>query len=152
MNIRKKRPLLKVRYNKRKMVSEANRPIDHSIPPSWPRAGLDTSEEGLLDDYQAAEEFAEEHGLSRDTPILSVFSQKQKADLLRMIKHGEFTPIESAILKAMMATGESGDPTEAFNLEELGAFIGAWSPRSKGKPVSKVAAQKELNRILDVVA
>ena len=66
-----------------------------------------------------------------------------------MCKHGEFNPRESAVLKAMMATGDEG---EAFNFDELGVYIGAASPRTKGEPTSKVAAYKELNRILEVLA
>lgn len=120
-----------------------------SKKPAIQKQGVDTSPEGQKDHPLTAEEFAEQHGLDKNTPIETVFTPQQKQQLLKMMKHGEFTPRESAVLKAMMATKEEGEP---FNFEELGAFIGAASPRTKGEPTSKVAAYKELNRILNVVA
>ena len=117
--------------------------------PAFPKQGVDTSPEGMQDHPLTAEEFAEKNGLDKNTPIETIFTPQQKNELLKMMKHGEFSPRESAVLKAMMATKEEGEP---FNFEELGAFIGAASPRTKGEPTSKVAAYKELNRILNVVA
>lgn len=115
----------------------------------FPKKGLDTSPEGLKDHPLTAVEFLEKNHLDKDTPIVTLFTPQQKKELLKMFKHGEFNPRESAVLKAMMATGDEG---EAFNFEELGVFIGAASPRTKGEPTSKVAAYKELNRILEVLA
>lgn len=42
--------------------------------------------------------------------------------------------------------------SEAATLEDVGAMIGAVSRRTKGKPASKVAALKEVNRILAIIA
>lgn len=57
-----------------------------------------------------------------------------------MIKKGEFNDVEGAVLKSLMA--------EVLTLEQIGVFLGAASPRTKGEPMSKVATLKELNRIL----
>lgn len=115
----------------------------------FPKKGVDTSPEGMQDHPLTAEKWAEEHGIDKNTPIVTLFTPQQKKELLRMMKHHEFNDRESAVLKAMMSTGDEG---EAFNFEELGVFIGASSPRTKGEPTSKVAAYKELNRILEVLA
>lgn len=42
--------------------------------------------------------------------------------------------------------------SEAATLEDVGAMIGAVSRRTKGEPTSKVAALKEVNRILAIIA
>lgn len=42
--------------------------------------------------------------------------------------------------------------SEELTLDELGVMLGAKSEKTKGQPMSKVAALKELNRILAVVA
>ena len=64
--------------------------------------------------------------------------------LKRMIKHKQFSPLEGAVLKALMS--------EELTLDELAVMLGAKSERTKGEPMSKVAALKELNRILAIVA
>lgn len=78
-----------------------------------------------------------------DTPITALFTPEEKQRLMKMIKHGEFNVKEAAILKVLMA--------EAFNFEELGVYLGVCSPKTKGEPMSKIAARKELMRILKVL-
>ena len=87
---------------------------------------------------------AEENGLGPNQTIVGTFTAAEKDKLLKMIKHKEFNPIEGAVLKALMS--------EELTLDELGVMLGAKSEKTKGQPMSKVAALKELNRILAVVA
>lgn len=118
------------------------------MPNPFPRHDVDPADvENIPSD---AEEFALANGLGPDDTIMSVFTPQEKERLLKAMKHGEFNPRESAVLKALMSAGEAEG--NAFNLDELGVFIGAASPRTKGQPTSKVAALKELNRILAVLA
>lgn len=105
-----------------------------------PVRGVDPNEEGPL----LAIKYAEENNLGPNDTIVDTFTKDEKINLLKMIKKGEFNQLEAAVLRALMS--------EAATLEDIGAMIGAVSRRSKGKPVSKPAAIKELNRILDIVA
>lgn len=103
------------------------------------------NDENIQDDGKLAIEYAEENNLGPNQSIVSIFSQDMKTKLKQMIRQGkDFNPLESALLKALMS--------EALSLDELGVMLGATSERTKGKPMSKVAALKELNRILDVIA
>jgi hypothetical protein len=95
------------------------------------------------EDPMLAIKYAEEHNLGPDNTIIDTFTIDEKKKLLKMIKNGEFSPLEAGVLRALMS--------EAATLEEVGAMIGATSRRSKGEPVSKPAAIKELNRILKIV-
>ena len=88
--------------------------------------------------------YAEEHNLGPNDTIIDTFTQAEKQQLLKMIKKGEFSQLEAAVLKALMS--------EAASLEDVGAMIGAVSRRTKGEPTSKPAALKEINRILAIVA
>lgn len=88
--------------------------------------------------------FAEENNLGPNETIVDIFTPDEKLKLSKMIKHGEFNQQESAILQYLMS--------EAGTLESLAVMLGARSERTKGKPMSKVAALKEINRILNVVA
>lgn len=100
--------------------------------------------EEMNDDPILAVKFAEEHNLGPNQTIVDIFTPDEKLKLMQMIRKGEFNPIESAVLKYLMS--------EAGTLEDVGVMIGAQSGRSKGEPVSKPAALKEVNRILKVVA
>lgn len=88
--------------------------------------------------------YAEENNLGPNDTIVNTFTQDEKKQLLKMIKHGEFSQLEAAVLKALMS--------EAASLEDIGAMLGSVSRRTKGAPTSKPAALKELNRILAIVA
>lgn len=97
-----------------------------------------------LDDPQLADEWAtiaEQGNLS----IKDVVDPKARIELLKMIKHGEFNLQESAIIKILLGG-------EGLTLEELGYWLGMSSKRTGGKPMSKIAARKELMRIQKVVA
>lgn len=87
---------------------------------------------------------AEEAGLGPDQSIVGTFTTDEKKRLLQMIKAGEFSQLEAAVLKMLMS--------ECATLEDLGAMIGAVSRRTKGEPTTKNGAKKELNRILAIVA
>lgn len=88
--------------------------------------------------------YAEENGLGPNETIIDVFTPAEKEKLSKMIKHGEFSQQEGAVLRALMS--------EELKLEDLAVMLGAKSKRTKGQPMSKIAARKELNRILDLVA
>lgn len=96
------------------------------------------------DDPAAAEEFAAKNKLGDNDTILTLFTPEEKLKLQKMIKHGEFNKTEAAVLNALMA--------EVLNLDQLGAWLGVASPRTKGAPMSRPATLKELNRILTVIA
>jgi len=104
---------------------------------------VDTSAEGKKDHPLTAIKYAEEKGIKDEDTIISTFTPKEKDDLLKLIKHGEFNAREAAVIKALIC--------EAMSLEELGVYLGVASPKTKGEPMSKVAALKELNRILSVL-
>lgn len=87
---------------------------------------------------------AEENKLGPNNTIVDLFTPDEKAKLNSMIKKGEFTQLESAVIHALMS--------EAATLEDVGAMIGAVSRRTQGKPTSKAGAIKELNRILQKIA
>lgn len=91
-----------------------------------------------------AVKYAEEHNLGPNNTIIDTFTPDEKQKLLKMIKKGEFSPLEAGVIRALMS--------EAATLEEVGAMIGAASRRSGGEPVSKPAAIKEINRILEIIA
>ena len=91
-----------------------------------------------------AVKYAEEHNLGPNNTIIDTFTPAEKQQLLKMIKKGEFSPLEAGVIRALMS--------EAATLEEVGAMIGAVSRRSGGAPVSKPAAIKEINRILEIIA
>lgn len=105
-----------------------------------PVRGVDSGSEHPL----LAIKFAEENDLGPDDTIVNLFTQSEKQQLAKMIKKGEFSQLEAAVLKYLM--------TEEGNLEDVGAMIGATSRRTKGAPTSKPGALKELNRILELVA
>lgn len=88
--------------------------------------------------------YAEEHNLGPNQTIIDTFTPAEKTKLLKMIKNGEFSALEGAVIKAIMS--------EQLTLEELGAMMGAQSRRTKGAPLSKPGTLKELNRILDIIA
>lgn len=105
-----------------------------------PVTGLDVDG----DDPALADEFAKQNDIGDNETILTLFTPDEKLKLQKMIKHGEFNKTEAAILNALMS--------EVFNLDQLGVWLGVASPRTKGKPMSRPAVLKELNRILTVVA
>lgn len=88
--------------------------------------------------------YAEQNNLGPNETIIDTFTPDMKVKLSKMIKHGEFTKQEGAVLQCLMS--------EAATLETLAVMLGAKSTRTHGQPMSKPAALKELNRILDVVA
>lgn len=88
--------------------------------------------------------YAEQNNLGPNETIIDTFTPDMKVKLSKMIKHGEFTQQEGALLQYLMS--------EAATLESLAAMLGAKSTRTHGQPMSKPAALKELNRVLDVVA
>ena len=96
------------------------------------------------DDPLLAVKMAEMNNLGPNDTIVNTFTPEEKKKLLTMIKKGEFTQLEGAILKMLMS--------ETASLEDIGAMIGATSRRTQGAATSKPAALKELNRILEVVA
>lgn len=112
--------------------------------PSAEPEGVDVSPEGLQDHPVEAVAYAEEHNLGPNQTIVSVFTPDMKKKLKKMLKHGEFNKKEAAVLKYLM--------TEEGNLDDLSVMLGAASKRTNGAPMSKVAALKELNRILEVIA
>ena len=116
---------------------------DAPAPSSGPE-GVDVSPEGLQDHPIEAITYAEERGLGPNQTIISVFTPDMKEKLKKMLKHGEFNKKEAAVLKYLM--------TEEGNLDDLSVMLGAASKRTNGAPMSKVAALKELNRILEVIA
>lgn len=122
--------------DKEKKLKEAIYDPGDTVPVRGPEAGEDHP---LL-----AVKYAEEHNLGPNDTIIDTFTPDEKKELLKMIKKGEFTQLEAAVLHALMS--------EAATLEDIGAMIGAVSRRTKGAPTSKPAAIKELNRILQVVA
>lgn len=91
-----------------------------------------------------AVKYAEEHNLGPNDSIVGTFSPAEKKQLLKMIREGEFSQLEAAVLKTLMS--------EQATLEDVGAMFGAVSRRTKGEPLSKPGALKELNRILKIVA
>lgn len=91
-----------------------------------------------------AVQMAEQNNLGPNDTIINTFTVEEKKKLLKMIKNGEFSQLEGAVLKALM--------TEVASLEDIGAMIGAVSRRTQGAPASKPAALKEINRILEIVA
>ena len=107
-------------------------------PPRGPETG-----EGADNPLEAIA-YAEEKNLGPDGSIVNTFTPDEKVKLMKMIKHGECNAMEGAVLKALM--------TEALTLDELAVTLGARSEKTKGEPMSKVAALKELNRIFAVVA
>ena len=121
---------------KTKKLNEAIYDPGDTVPARGPEAGEDHP---LL-----AVKYAEEHNLGPNDTIINTFTQDEKQQLLKMIKKGEFSQLEAAVIKALMS--------EAATLEDVGAMIGAVSRRTKGEPTSKVAALKEVNRILAIVA
>ena len=96
-----------------------------------------------LDDPQLADEWATLAD-KENANLGDALDPKSRIELLKMIKHGEFNDQESAILKVLI-----GEP---LNLTELGVWLGVGSKRTGGKPMSKIAARKELMRIQKVVA
>ena len=96
-----------------------------------------------LDDPELADEWATRADKENAT-LGDAIDPKARLALLKMIKHGEFSLEESSIIKVLL-----GEP---LNLEELGFWMGVGSKRTGGKPMSKVAARKELMRIQKVVA
>ena len=88
--------------------------------------------------------YAEQNNLGPNETIIDTFTPEMKVKLSKMIKHGEFTQQEAAVLQYLMG--------ETATLESLAVMLGAKSERTHGQPMSKPAALKELNRILDVVA
>ena len=96
-----------------------------------------------LDDPELADEWATRAD-QENASLGDVIDPKARYELLKMIKHGEFSLEESSIIKVLI-----GEP---LNLEELGLWMGVGSKRTGGKPMSKVAARKELMRIQKVVA
>lgn len=87
---------------------------------------------------------AENVAKDENTSALVNLTSDEKDKLLKMCKHGEFNQRESAILKVLLGS--------EWNLNDIGAFLGAASPKTQGKPMSRQAALKELNRIESVVA
>lgn len=106
-----------------------------------PVRGVDPDSE---DSPLLAVKAVEDAGLGPDQSIVGTFTPDEKKKLLQMIKNGEFSQLEGAILKMLMS--------ECATLEDLGAMIGAVSRRTKGNPMTKNGAKKELNRILALVA
>lgn len=96
------------------------------------------------DDPNIANAEAQKAGIDDNGTIVNTFTPQEKETLLKQIKHGEYSPLEAAVLRILMG--------EACTLEELGVMLGATSKKTKGAPMSKVAALKELNRILAIVA
>lgn len=96
------------------------------------------------DDPSTADAAAKEAGIDDNGTIVNTFTPQEKETLLKQIKHGEYSPLEAAVLRILMG--------EACTLDELGVMLGATSKKTKGAPMSKVAALKELNRILAIVA
>ena len=88
--------------------------------------------------------FAEENNIGPDGSIIDLFTPDEKKKLLQMCKNGEFSQFETSVIHYLMS--------EAGTLEDLGAMMGAVSRRSKGEPMSKPAALKELNRILEIMS
>lgn len=144
-------------------VKEAIYDPGDTIPPQGP----DPDSE---DDPLYAVKFIEQSGLGPDDTVISMFTPDEKQKLIKMMKAGEFSRQEAAIIRLLMsecakaeeikqmsdmqreaAKGQLhiGDPA---TLDDVGVMIGSASRRSKGKPVSKVAALKEVNRIGAIVA
>ena len=96
-----------------------------------------------LDDPQLADEWATLAD-KENANLGDALDPKARLELMKMIKHGEFNLQEAAIIKVLI-----GEP---MNLEELGFWLGLGSKRTGGKPMSKIAARKELMRIQKVVA
>lgn len=115
-----------------------------TAPTSAEPEGVDVSPEGLQDRPVEAVAYAEEHNLGPNQTIVSVFTPDMKKKLKKMLRYGEFNKKEAAVLKYLM--------TEEGNLDDLSVMLGAASKRTNGAPMSKVAALRELNRILEVIA
>lgn len=94
-------------------------------------------------DPMDAEEYAIQQGIDPESTILATLTPAEKERIAKMCKHHEFNKREAAILKVLM--------NEIWNLDDIGAFLGAASPKTKGQPMSRVAAKKELDRIVNVV-
>lgn len=104
---------------------------------------VDAEELALGYDPMDAEEYAVEQGIDPNATVLATLTPAEKERLMKMCKHHEFNKREAAVLKMLMG--------EIWNLDDIGAFLGAASPKTKGKPMSRVAAKKELDRIVNVV-
>lgn len=104
-------------------------------------AGIESIDDN---DVEAIDEFAGVRGIGKNETLLSGLDPEEKDRIVKMCKRKEFNPLESAMLKILMNT--------QLNLEDLGVFLGATSQKTGGKPMSKVAAKKELDRIIKVVA
>ncbi len=96
-----------------------------------------------LDDPELADEWAKIAD-EQNASLGDALDPAARLQLLKMIKHNEFTLEESAILKCLL-----GEP---MTFDELGVFLGACSKRTGGKPMSKIAARKEVLRIQKVLA
>lgn len=95
-------------------------------------------------DIDALDQFAGVRGIGKNETLLAGLDPEEKDRIIKMCKRKEFNPLESAMLKILMNT--------QLGLEDLGVFLGATSQKTGGKPMSKVAAKKELDRIIKVVA
>ena len=112
-----------------------------------PVRGVEVGKDSYGEEYDhplLAIAMAEENKLGPNNTIVDLFTPDEKTKLNAMIRKGEFTQLEGAVLHALMS--------EAATLEDVGAMLGAVSRRTKGKPTSKAGAIKELNRILQKVA
>lgn len=108
-----------------------------------PAAGVEGTEDGGEHPLEAIT-YAEENNLGPNQTIIGSFTPEAKTKLEKLIKHNEFTPLEAAVLKALMS--------EEANLQDLGVMLGAKSKKTNGQPMSKVAAFKQLNRIFEIIA
>lgn len=111
-------------------------PLDKYIPNIE-----DVNPDDLEQGYNPAD--AEKLAKDENASVLVNLTADEKDKLLKMCKHGEFNQRESAILKVLLGS--------EWNLNDIGAFLGAASPKTQGKPMSRPAALKELNRIENVV-
>lgn len=122
------------------------------------------------DDPLLAVKFLEQNNLGPDDTVVQMFTPDEKQELLKLIKKGEFSPLEAAVIRMLMSeaarieevkqmsdlqkevASKSIHIGEPATLDDVGIVIGASSRRSGGKPVSKVAALKEVNRIGAIIA
>ena len=95
-------------------------------------------------DIDQLDEFAGVRGIGKNESLLAGLTPEEKDKLLKLCKKKVFNPLETAVIKMLMNT--------QLSLEDLGVFLGATSKKTGGKPMSKVAAKKELDRIIKVVA
>lgn len=91
-----------------------------------------------LEDYSAEDmpfaiEYAKEHDVGPNDSIVAKFTPDMKLALLSMIRKGEFTKLEGALLKVLMS--------EELTDEQLGVVLGTTSTKTKGKPMSKQSAK-----------